>query len=768
MATREELELIFKAVDQSSQTIAAISKSLDKFELAIKAVSDTFSALAAVSGDAVDGPLADMRGRLDDATRALNTLAKSSEEARARLGGVEDQAEKTGASGKTNLSNIGNALTALGAATSELEKIPLIGSGVSQLGSAFASAGGVASAAGVAVNVAWAPIVLVLGAVVAAIGGVAAAFVAAGNAAANAVQTAVNWGTTIDDMQDVTGVSAEFGSTLATGARIAGMDVNQLTDNLTVLSRKLSNTGDDGEDAMAKLAGASAKAGDQLAQLADDHIRAVTDAEQSLARTVGDASQALTRSLEAARKQNETASAAYYQRLNDLAESHAQTVINLQQSISDAQADTQDQQQQRQERLNEDLAKVDESAAADRAGILSQYANANTDLGKAARDSELAALDQRTQKEKEKLTTAAKAEEDRQKAADDKKLARLREQLAREDTEYSKQTERLSAENRQREQDYRESVARMTSDAAVSLSRAQADSAKSMQDMQQQYLRQIDAIAASTAAAAANIGKATDATSKAFEDLGINIEEFDKLSPNEKILALFDALLKVPEGFERSSAAQALFGRNAGAMLDLLDIYKVEGWEGLKKKAQEYGLYLSQDQVDADKKFQQSVNETKLRLAALEMKIGTDLLPVFQKLLDEFEEFWEKHGPEVIKVVDQLATILVPALTTGIGDAAQAIDDLLTSVQRDPFGTLGRAALDLIGVGGPLRLVIEALTGIKQILDFKNYQGRMNSLGIITTTYAQGGTNNYNYSPTYSSSPTNPSMDFAMMEALSR
>lgn len=685
-----------------------------------------------------------------------------------------------------SLQDGGRALDVVSDKLNSLSTLPGgVGTAIGRMSDAFSAAGQAAASAGTAASVAWGPVVLVVGAVVAAVGGLAAAFIAAGKAAGDAIQTAASWGNAIDDLQDVTGVSAEFGSTLAFAAEKSGMSVGQLQSRLAVLARKTDDAGTVAAGGIDKIGAATDKANKKLEQLAQDFAQANGDIFNRRIEQLADFNKARIRAEED-----------YTARMEDLARDLADTRASYAMRYAD----------------------IDDKAAQERLGIESQFANANTDLGKKALAAELAALDKRTAGEKAKVS-----------AAEQKEIDRINRQIERE-----------QKANDRRVADFAEAQAKIELTAQQSWER-QAE----------QYQRMVDSVNEALASTMATVGaqaaKAADKASpleKVLGKLGINAEEFANLGEDKKLTTLFDALLKIPKGFERSAIAQEIFGRGATDMIDLLDIYEKDGWNGLVESAKAYGLYLTQDAIDEAVNYQRSVNELNLALKGLQITIGIDLMPILKTFVDKLIELWKTHGPSIISFLDRAAKVYVPVLVDAVIKLFGEIDKLfgrfediknITGEQLF-YGVLqGLASVDspLRGFINALLLALQALeamkivplgtfTGIKA-----NYDAAMAQLGIQTQFYtapndvyggmgfggqaggttgngggsakrAMGGpvfagmpylvgergpemfrpqtngqvsnntttTNNYNYSPTYGSTPSNPSQDFYMMRAL--
>ena len=118
-----------------------------------------------------------------------------------------------------------------------------------------------------------------------------------------------------------------------------------------------------------------------------------------------------------------------------------------------------------------------------------------------------------------------------------------------------------------------------------------------------------------------------------------------QLLPTSTIVQnLSDKFKAMPNGLAKTAMAQQLFGRNASALLPLLN----QGSEGLKRfteEAAKAGLVMSQQDLNAAKDFQMQMKTLQENIKGAQVSIGRALLPTLAKLV----EWVQKRGVPMLK-----------------------------------------------------------------------------------------------------------------------
>jgi len=137
--------------------------------------------------------------------------------------------------------------------------------------------------------------------------------------------------------------------------------------------------------------------------------------------------------------------------------------------------------------------------------------------------------------------------------------------------------------------------------------------------------------------------------SDALEKLGINMDDVraGTVSTEDAFAKSIQSLSQMENGQEKAALASELFGVKLGReLLPALNDGSLS-FEEAKKKAEELGIVLSDDSIDAGVKFTDTMDDIKRSLGAVGTNIGADLMPMFQKFL----EWVLAHMPEIREVI---------------------------------------------------------------------------------------------------------------------
>ena len=113
----------------------------------------------------------------------------------------------------------------------------------------------------------------------------------------------------------------------------------------------------------------------------------------------------------------------------------------------------------------------------------------------------------------------------------------------------------------------------------------------------------------------------------AFAQLGVGIHEIEKLKPEEQFEAVVRAFQRMPAGAEKSALAVKIFGRQGMELLPLLNQSETSIDE-LRARAEELGLIMSDDAVDAAVVYGDSLDDLQRTFNAFKYSIGAKILPV--------------------------------------------------------------------------------------------------------------------------------------------
>ena len=113
----------------------------------------------------------------------------------------------------------------------------------------------------------------------------------------------------------------------------------------------------------------------------------------------------------------------------------------------------------------------------------------------------------------------------------------------------------------------------------------------------------------------------------AFAELGVSYKELDKLSQEDQFEAVVRAFQKMPAGAQKSALAVKIFGRNGMELLPMLNQSETSIDE-LRQRAEELGLIMSDDAVDAAGVYGDSLDDLQRTFTGFKNAIGAKILPI--------------------------------------------------------------------------------------------------------------------------------------------
>lgn len=115
-----------------------------------------------------------------------------------------------------------------------------------------------------------------------------------------------------------------------------------------------------------------------------------------------------------------------------------------------------------------------------------------------------------------------------------------------------------------------------------------------------------------------------------FAKLGVGIHELENLSVEDQFEAVVRAFQRMPAGAQKSALAVQMFGRNGMTLLPLLNQADTSIDE-LRQRAEELGLIMSDDAVDAAVVYGDSLDDLQRTFNSFKYAIGAKILPTLTK-----------------------------------------------------------------------------------------------------------------------------------------
>ena len=196
---------------------------------------------------------------------------------------------------------------------------------------------------------------------------------------------------------------------------------------------------------------------------------------------------------------------------------------------------------------------------------------------------------------------------------------------------------------------------------------------------------------------------------ESFGKLGLSADELRGKTRDEIFATVIQELQGMPDSVERAALANDLLGRSATELAPLLN-QTAESTEGLKNRANDLGLVMSDETIDAGVVFGDTLDDIKKSLGAAGMEIGAKFLPKAQEMLD-----WVMlHMPEIQATFDMVLGA-VGNMITWVGDNINWILPLLAGMLA------GFVAFKIIStittIFGLFKTIIAGSTGVMAIFN---------------------------------------------------
>ena len=208
--------------------------------------------------------------------------------------------------------------------------------------------------------------------------------------------------------------------------------------------------------------------------------------------------------------------------------------------------------------------------------------------------------------------------------------------------------------------------------------------------------------------AAAGSGKAASA----YESLGVSIRNADgTLRDSDQVYQdTLKSLADLEDKNLRNALANDIFGKSYSDLAPILDSGSA-GIDQLTSRAEQLGLVLSQETVDAGVKFGDTLDDVKQVGGAVFNMFAAELLPILQGFLDfiinnapamqeklgkvvefimgivtEFKAFWAENGEQIIAIAEQIFSKVSEVISVAMDIIKGIINTVLAIIRGDWSG----------------------------------------------------------------------------------
>lgn len=209
-----------------------------------------------------------------------------------------------------------------------------------------------------------------------------------------------------------------------------------------------------------------------------------------------------------------------------------------------------------------------------------------------------------------------------------------------------------------------------------------------------------------------NVGKAAKGTGeakRALADLGLEAEALAKLSPDEQLYEIANAMKGVQSPTRRTALLMEIFG-DAGARMAVLLDEGSEGMDQMRQEARELGHVLSDESLRDAEAFSDAFGDVGKVLQGLKNTIGAELMPVMTDMFQDFTAWFKENRNTVREFAGNVGTAFKESLPI--------IRDIFTGVAEvaEVVGKLASKAADMVGGWDKLGVAVGALFVAPSIL----------------------------------------------------
>ncbi len=138
---------------------------------------------------------------------------------------------------------------------------------------------------------------------------------------------------------------------------------------------------------------------------------------------------------------------------------------------------------------------------------------------------------------------------------------------------------------------------------------------------------------------------------RAFEHLGIQVQELDELNPEEQFLRIAEAIAEVEDPTKRAALAQDIFGRAGTELLPLFAAGK-EGLKDLRQEAHKLGIVFDKEAAESAADFKDSLTELDGAMNGLKFTLAKELMPAIDEAIPLMTELAVSMGPVIANILN--------------------------------------------------------------------------------------------------------------------
>lgn len=228
--------------------------------------------------------------------------------------------------------------------------------------------------------------------------------------------------------------------------------------------------------------------------------------------------------------------------------------------------------------------------------------------------------------------------------------------------------------------------------------------------------------------------------SDTFDALGVSLQNADGSfkSTEDVLMESIDALASMEDETQRNALANDVFGKSYKELAPLLNSGS-EGIQALMQEAEDYGMVMSQDAVNASAAYEDSLTKLEGTMGGIKSNIAGEFLPSITQIINGFsdlaigsegagEQIKEGISGIISKVKDllpqaasfvkemanavmEVAPEIISALVDGITSTAPEIIPVVLGIAESVVETLLSKLPDILNAG--VQILLKLVNGIK-------------------------------------------------------
>ena len=180
-----------------------------------------------------------------------------------------------------------------------------------------------------------------------------------------------------------------------------------------------------------------------------------------------------------------------------------------------------------------------------------------------------------------------------------------------------------------------------------------------------------------------------------FARLGISVDDLKGKTREEIFDMTTRSLQNMTDGVEKAALANDLFGRSGQELMPLFNSTNEE-LDKLMEQADEYGMVMSQDMVNASAGFQDSLTKLDKTMGGVKNRLLGAFLPGLTQVIDGFSDLMagsEGAGETIMAGVKNIADVIKSSIPKIVG-IVQEILPILTTVLSDIILTIAQVLME--------------------------------------------------------------------------